>query len=355
MYPTLRRLLFRLDAERAHDLVLGALARAGASAAALRLLELAYGVSDPRLEVRRFGLRFPNPVGLAAGLDKDGEATGALAALGFGFLELGTVTALAQPGNPRPRLSRLVQDEALVNRMGFNNAGAEALAARLAAVRAKAPPRVPLGVNVGKSRAAALESAADDYELALRAVWPVADYVALNVSSPNTPGLRALQEAPALRRLLEASLRVRDEMGPKPILLKIAPDLDEARLDAIVAAAERHGVDGLIATNTTVERHGLRSPGAAEPGGLSGRPLRARSLAVLRMLRERTALPVVSVGGIAEPEDVLERLRAGACLVQLYTSFIYRGPALLRRVARGLGLALDEAGAANLDGLIPRH
>lgn len=336
LYPRARALLFRLDPERAHDLVLAGLGWAGRSELALGWLRRAYAERDPRLEVRAFGLRFPSPIGLAAGLDKDGVAVRALAALGFGSLELGTVTARPQPGNPRPRLFRLVEDDALINRMGFNNAGVDALVARLERLRRQGQVEVPVGVNVGKSRAVELADAVADYERSLRRAWGVADYLALNVSSPNTPGLRSLQQRGPLEALLALAGRLRDELGPRPVLLKIAPDLDDDALRTIVELAEDHGIAGLIATNTTIAREGLTSPYADETGGLSGRPLGRRSLEVLRTLRRATDLPLVSVGGIWDERDVLERLAAGATLVQLYTAFIYRGPGLLRPLHRAL-------------------
>ncbi len=351
MYGTVRSLLFRLDPERAHELVLGGLHWAGRSALALRLLERSYGATDPRLAVDAFGLRFPSPIGLAAGLDKDGVAVRALAAIGFGHLELGTVTARPQPGNPRPRLFRLVEDEAIINRMGFNNRGADALAARLARARRHERAAVPLGVNVGKSRAVPLEEAVADYERALRAAWPVADYLALNVSSPNTPGLRRLQEREPLEALLGLARHLKDELGPRPVLLKIAPDLSRDQLLEVAEVAERFGVDGLIATNTTIAREGLRSSRASETGGLSGRPLSAASLAVLRILSGATRLPLVSVGGVWSGADVVERLEAGATLVQVYTAFIYRGPALLASAHREILDALTRRGIDRVSAL----
>jgi dihydroorotate dehydrogenase len=344
MYAAARRALFRLEPERAHDVVLGGLALAGRSVLALRALERAYALHDPRLEVEAFGLRFPSPVGLAAGLDKDGVAVRALAALGFGHLELGSVTARAQPGNPRPRLFRLVDDEAIVNRMGFNNRGADAMARRLRHLHASGGVKVPLGINVGKSRVVPIEDALDDYERALRSVWGVADYLALNVSSPNTPGLRQLQERGPLEALLGLAHRLRDELGPKPVLLKIAPDLTHTQLLEVAELAEHSGAAGIVATNTTVAREGVRSPLAAEAGGLSGRPLAAVSLAVLRVLRGATGLPLVSVGGVFDGIDVVQRLAAGATLVQVYTGFIYRGPGMLRRAHRDVLAALDRRG-----------
>lgn len=351
MYQLTRPLLFRLDAERAHDLAMGALAMSSKSVGALRLLRAAYQVRDPRLEMRAFGLDFPNPVGLAAGLDKNASAVPALEALGFGAVEIGSVTAESQPGNPRPRLFRLPRDRALINRMGFNNVGAEIVASRLARLRDRRSVSVPLGVNVGKSRSVPLEEARRDYELSLRAVWPYADYVVLNVSSPNTPGLRALQESAALDGLLEAVAATRRELPPRPVLLKIAPDIDASQLDGIIGAAHRWAIDGLVATNTTTSRSGLTSD-PAEPGGLSGRPLAKRSLELLRDIRARTSLPVVSVGGIASAADVLTRLRHGASLVQLYTSFVYAGPALPGLICRELIAACDRVGAENLAQLV---
>jgi dihydroorotate dehydrogenase len=355
MYRAVRRALFRLDPERAHGVVIGGLAWAGRSVLAVRALERVYALHDPRLEVEAFGLRFPSPIGLAAGLDKDGVAVRAFAALGFGHLELGSVTARPQPGNPRPRLFRLVGDEAIINRMGFNNRGAAAMAGRLLRLRAAGAVDVPLGINVGKSRAVPLEDAIDDYERALRSVWAVADYLALNVSSPNTPGLRRLQERGPLEALLGLADRLQDELGPKPVLLKIAPDLTRDQLLEVAELAERSGTAGLIATNTTIARTGLHSPLAGEAGGLSGRPLAAASLAALRVLRSATRLPLVSVGGVFDGADVVERLEAGATLVQVYTAFIYRGPGMLRGAHRDVLAALDRRGLANVAELTSRH
>jgi len=340
-YRLARRALFRLDAERAHELTVRGLALASRSRLALRALRaLARGCDDPALSVRAFGLTFPNPVGLAAGLDKDGVAVPALAALGFGSVEVGTVTALPQPGNPRPRLFRLVEDEAIVNRMGFNNRGAAALAERV--LRAKAAHGgwlPPVGVNVGRSRAASDAEAPEDYARALRAVWDVADYLVLNVSSPNTPGLRALQAAEPLRAVMAAARGVARERGEKPVLVKLAPDLTAEELAAAARAAEEEGAAGIVATNTTTSRPPLRSPLAGEAGGLSGRPLAPLSLAALRVLAASTRLPIVSVGGVWDASDVAERLAAGATLVQVYTAFVYEGPALPGRLCRGLTAA----------------
>ena len=351
MYRLTRPFLFRLEPERAHDVAVDALAWSSRHPAALRALQAAYAVRDPRLRTHAFGLEFPNPVGLAAGMDKNAVAVPAFAALGFGAVEIGSVTAEPQPGNPQPRMFRLPEDEAIVNRMGFNNAGAAAAAERLAKLRARGAARVPVGANVGKSRSAPLELAQEDYARSLRAVWPHADYLVVNVSSPNTPGLRDLQHEHALHGLLQLVSTLRMELPARPVLLKIAPDVGGRALDVIVQAAEAHGVDGLVATNTTVARTGLRSdPG--EAGGLSGRPLAERSLELLIAIRARSDLPVVSVGGIASAEDVLARLRHGASFVQVYTALVYRGPGLAGAICRDLLGIIEREGAADLADLV---
>ena len=316
-----RPALFRLgggDAERAHEWTLSRLAALSGRPAALRALRAAAPKVAPRTV---FGLRFPNPVGLAAGMDKDARALPAWPALGFGFVEVGTVTARAQPGNPRPRVFRLPAEQAVINRMGFNNAGAAALATRLAALR---PLGVPLGVSLGKSKVVPLEDAVEDYLTSLRAVLPHADYVAVNVSSPNTQGLRSLQDRGQLAGLLAA---LRAEAGGTPVLVKIAPDLTEHAIGEALDVCAEHGVAGVIATNTTVMHDGER-------GGLSGRPLAARALEVVTFVAKRSELPVVGVGGIMSADDALRMFDAGASLVQLYTGLIYRGPALVRQIVR---------------------
>lgn len=350
-YQAAKRILFRMDPERAHGLVMAGLALAGRTVLGPKLLGAFAPPPDPRLAVELFGLRFPNPLGLAAGLDKDGTAFPALAAFGFGAVELGSVTALAQPGNARPRLFRLVDDEALINRMGFNNAGAAALAARLARLDRSAMPNAVLGVNVGKSRAVDLAGAADDYRVALTAAWAVADYLVVNVSSPNTPGLRTLQRSAPLLELLEVVAELRSRMGPKAVLLKLAPDLDDSELADLVDVATGNGVSGLVATNTTLERAGLTSPHKAEAGGLSGRPLAKRALRALELIRARTDLPVVAVGGIFDAHDAVVRLEAGADLLQLYTAFIYRGPRVVREILTGISAELDRRGLNSVLGL----
>ncbi|MGI5149173.1 quinone-dependent dihydroorotate dehydrogenase [Plantactinospora sp. CA-294935] len=326
-----RPALFRLgggDAETAHEWTLRRLAGLSRSPAALALLRARYAVSAPRTV---FGVDFPNPVGLAAGMDKDGAALPAWPALGFGFVEVGTVTAHPQPGNPRPRLFRLPGSAAVINRMGFNNAGAEALAGRLAALRR--PLGVPLGISLGKSKVTPLGDAVADYLASYRALAPYGDYFAVNVSSPNTPGLRALQDRAHLDALLTALV------GEKPILVKIAPDLTEAAIAELLQVCLDRGAAGVIATNTTLGRDGIapaEAHRAGEAGGLSGRPLTARTREVVSFVHAETngALPVVGVGGILDPADATALLDAGASLVQLYTGFVYGGPGLVRAVAR---------------------
>ena len=344
MYTRLKPLLFKSDPEQVHERAMHALSWAAEHPGALRLLGAACTVREPKLTTRAFGLTFPNPVGLAAGFDKNAVAVPTWAALGFGFVEIGSVTAHAQPGNPKPRLFRLPEHEAIINRLGFNNEGVETVAARLSALRASGEVRVPLGVNIGKSKVTALDDAAQDYLGSLRRLWPQADYFVINVSSPNTPGLRALQERERLQELLSAVAEFAASQPPKPLLLKVAPDLSDAALSEVAELAVTYKLAGLVATNTTVAREGLKTS-LYETGGLSGRPLRARSLEVLHFLTSLgTGLPIVSVGGVATPDDVFERLCAGACLVQLYTSLVYEGPLLVKKLNGGLLERLERDG-----------
>ena len=296
---------------------------------------------DPALRVRTLGLDFPGPLGLAAGFDKDGHGAAALAALGFGFVEVGTVTARPQPGNPKPRMFRFPAERALVNRMGFNNSGAAALAARLRSLRGRRGGGRPvIGVNIGKTKAVPEDEAIADYVTSARLVADVADYVVVNVSSPNTPGLRDLQAVSRLRPLLDAVRAALDEASPRrrvPLLVKIAPDLADADIDAVADLAVELGLDGIIATNTTISREGLRDSAAvadAGAGGMSGAPLKARALEVLRLLHARAGdrLVLIAAGGIETADDARERLDAGATLVQAYTAFIYQGPLWPHRV-----------------------
>jgi len=339
-YESLRPLLFRLDAERAHAWTLRLLALAGSLRPARWALRRLYAFQNPAPPVEAFGVRFANPLGLAAGCDKNGVALPGLACLGFGHLELGTVTPAAQPGNPRPRLFRLPEDQALINRLGFPNAGAAALQARL---RRGRPPGVVLGINIGKGADTPLERAAEDYAALLETFYDLTDYLAVNVSSPNTAGLRRLQARQHLEGLLAAlrearASRVQRSGRRLPILVKLAPDLTEAELEEAVGAILEAEMDGIIATNTTLDRDSLRSSNRSETGGLSGRPLRERSTQAIRRIHALTRgkLPIVGVGGVFEARDVREKLEAGATLVQLYTGLVYRGPGIVREILRGL-------------------
>ncbi len=338
IYRSLRALLFQLDPETAHDWTLFLLRQAfGGPLGGLSRLLATAPPSAPR---RVMGLEFPNPVGLAAGLDKNGECIGAWAAMGFGFIEIGTVTPRPQPGNPKPRLFRLPTAQALINRMGFNNKGVDYLVEQ---VRKSAFEGV-LGINIGKNADTPVERAGDDYLLGLRKVYPWAHYVTVNISSPNTPGLRDLQYGAALDRLLEAlkteQRRLADAHGRYvPLAVKIAPDIADADLPGVGQALLRHGLDAVIATNTTFSRTGVEGlPHAGEPGGLSGAPLRDRSTTVVRQLAAILAgqLPIIAAGGILSGADAAAKIAAGASLIQLYTGFVYRGPELVHEVAAAL-------------------
>jgi dihydroorotate dehydrogenase len=353
------RLLFahvlaRLDAETAHRIAMAALRALAAIPGAAALVRAALaprGADAAALRVRTLGLDLPGPLGLAAGFDKDARAPDALGALGFAFVEVGTVTARPQPGNPRPRLARLPADRALVNRMGFNNDGADAVAARLRRGHGR---RTVVGVNLGRTKAVPEERAVEDYVASAERLAPVADYLVVNVSSPNTPGLRALQETAALRGLLTAVGAAADRAAGRhvPLLVKIAPDLADPDVDAIADLALELGLDGIVATNTTVARGALRSDpetvAAAGPGGLSGPPLAGRALTVLRRLRARVGdrVALVAAGGIETAHDAHERLEAGATLVQAYTGFVYGGPLWPARMHRALAALLRNGPAS---------
>lgn len=352
----LRPTLFKLPPETAHELALHALRTTLGPKTLRRIAEKRFATqSFGRLE--RFGLSFSSPVGLAAGFDKNGAALRELAALGFGFIEAGTVTNLKQPGNPKPRLFRLPKDRALINRQGFNNEGASALVERIK----KGRPSCVLGVNIGKSRAVELEDSVADYLSSFETVQPHADYVAVNVSSPNTPSLRELQRADRLLELLSAlqdknrELSEKSARPPAPLLVKISPDVSEGDLEMIVDAALRAGVSGIIATNTTIGREGLKtgaeSVRALGEGGLSGQPLRSRSTHVIAALHRlaRGRLTIVGVGGIFSAQDAWEKITAGASLVQLYTGFVYRGFSIAREINDGLAALLSERGFRTLD------
>ena len=334
MYTTARNLLFRLPPERAHTVALAGLD----AAAALHLTRLmGRRIDDPHTVL---GLRFPNAVGLSAGLDKDGDHIAGLAGAGFGFLELGTVTPRPQPGNPAPRLFRLPEHEALINRLGFNNRGVDHLLDQISRTRVD----VPIGVNIGKNRDTPLAHALEDYQHCLEAVYARADYVVVNLSSPNTPGLRSLQGGDELTGLIRPLLEIRNwlaaESGRRvPLLVKIAPDLDDEAIAGTVDILQECGIDGITATNTTTARDAIAShPLAGETGGLSGAPLTERATAVVRRVRQVAGpdLPIIAVGGIMTAADAVEKVQAGANLVQLYTGFIYHGPRLVHDAAAAI-------------------
>jgi dihydroorotate dehydrogenase len=349
LYPLVRKGLFHIPAETAHKLVIGGLGFLPGST--LRAIAENCQVTDPRLVSHLWGIRFENPVGLAAGFDKSARAFNSLAALGFGFIEVGTITAYAQPGNAKPRIFRLPEDEALLNRMGFNNPGAEAVASRLA----RTPVKTVLGINVGKSKVTPIEEASGDYLRSIDLLAPYARYLVVNVSSPNTPGLRDLQDAGPLRNLLRTVVGRLDAGPPRkapapPVLLKLAPDLSYDQIDQAVDIAEEEGVAGIIATNTTISRQGLRTPAdlveSLGAGGVSGRPVRARALQVVRRVYNRTGgrLPIIGVGGIFSAADAWEMIRAGASLVQVYTGFVYGGPMVVKTINQGLVEILEREG-----------
>ena len=350
----LRPLLFRLPAETAHELALHSLSF---SPGLTKLLVGDRFSRSPFGKLRRFGLTFSNPVGLAAGFDKDGIALKSLAALGFGFIEAGTVTYHPQPGNERPRLFRLPLDKALINRAGFNNEGAKEFAKRVA----RHKPDCVLGVSIGKSKMVTVEDAVGDYLKSFELVYPLADYVAVNVSSPNTPRLRELQQPDQLDELLRALQSRNKEMEAEgsghvlPILIKLSPDLSHEELKSIVEVAQRNNVAGLIATNTTTERAGLRTPAetiqAIGAGGLSGAPLKRRSAQVIATLYKLTggSMPLIGVGGIFTAEDAWEIISAGASLVQVYTGLIYEGPSIAGNINEGLRRIISSAGFVSLD------
>ena len=345
-YGLARPLLFGMDPETAHELTLDMLARGQGTP--LQCAWAAQRVSDP---VTLAGLRFPNRVGLAAGLDKNARAIDALAAMGFGFVEVGTVTPLAQPGNPKPRMFRLPAKNALINRLGFNNEGLDAFVRNVKNSRFHSASRLPdqrermiLGLNIGKNAATPIERATDDYLIGLAGVYPYADYVTVNISSPNTKNLRELQSEAALDALLSALKSRQGELAAEhgrqvPLFLKIAPDLDESQVQAIADALRRHGIEGVIATNTTLSREAVQGlPHADEAGGLSGAPVLAASNRVIRLLRATLAagFPIIGVGGILSGADAQAKIDAGADVVQIYTGLIYRGPGLVGEVARAL-------------------
>lgn len=331
MYKSLiRPLLFRFDPEKVHHFTFDALRLLSKIPGAAALAKEKFEVRSPLLEREVFGLKFKNPVGLAAGFDKDAKLYSELSHLGFGFVEIGTLTPKPQPGNEKKRLFRLKEDQAIINRMGFNNGGVQEAAERL-----KSNPGVLIGGNIGKNKATPNAQAGEDYRICFEALFDYVDYFVVNVSSPNTPNLRELQDKEPLTLLLnDLQDQNKRKAAPKPILLKIAPDLSDSQLLDIIDIVKDTGIAGVIATNTTISRDGLTSGNKTEVGGLSGRPLKDRSTEVIRFLSERSekAFPIIGVGGIHSAEDALEKLDAGASLVQLYTGFIYEGPQLIRDI-----------------------
>lgn len=360
----LRPLLFNLikaDPENLHSKTISTLKWLGnsgdrpPSSSIKNRLQQSFCLQDSRLSQSLFGLQFPNPVGLAAGFDKDGVATPMWSSLGFGFAEIGTVTSRSQPGNPRPRLFRLPKDEAALNRMGFNNCGADAMAARLAKLTSKPNPLIPIGINLGKSKLTPLEEASNDYSYSFRLLKNYGDYFVVNVSSPNTPGLRKLQDAAMLGSILDALHEENQDLQKpiqKPIFVKIAPDLEWEAITEIVSLAQSYKLAGIIATNTTIKRESLNTKILAqtgkslseEAGGISGKPVKERSTEVIKYIWQQSKgeIPIIGVGGIFTAEDAWEKIIAGACLVQIYTGWVYQGPAMVKRILQGLLLKLEQ-------------
>lgn len=339
MYRLFRPLLFLQQPEAIHYRAMRALQRAYRLAPTRAIMKSMFSIKDKRLERKLWGITFPNPVGLGAGFDKDARWTDELACLGFGFVEIGTLTPRPQPGNPQPRLFRLPADQALINRMGFNNGGAEIAATRLKHRK----ERIIIGGNIGKNKDTANEDAVKDYEAAFRALHEVVDYFVVNVSSPNTPGLRALQDKEPLTSLLQRLKTINATYtNPKPILLKIAPDLTDTQLDDIISIVRDTALGGIVATNTTIDRSGLQTDKseveAIGAGGLSGKPLRERATEVIRYISQHSngSIPIIAVGGIFTAADAIEKLEAGASLVQVYTGFIYEGPGIAKAICKGI-------------------
>jgi len=339
MYRIVRFFLFLFNPEFIHHITFKIIKIGGMIPGKMWSWRLIFRIKDTSLEREVFGLKFDNPVGLAAGFDKDAKLFDELASFGFGFIEIGTVTPLPQDGNPKPRLFRLKDDSGLINRMGFNNQGIEAVVARLRRKKSD----IIIGGNIGKNKVTPNEEAANDYEICFEKLFPYVDYFVVNVSSPNTPGLRDLQEKAPLTALLNRLQELNNtKESRKPILLKIAPDLTNEQLDDIIEIVADTKIDGVVATNTTIDRSGLKTDknkvDAIGNGGLSGKPVRARSTAVIKYLADKSnrAFPIIGVGGIHSAEDALEKLDAGATLLQVYTGFIYEGPALVKRINKAI-------------------
>jgi len=347
MYKLFRPLLFKFskDPETVHHLALYFLKFLGLPGVS-SIIKIFIDVKDPSLKQKLWGLEFKNPAGLAGGFDKEAFAVKGLEALGFGYLEIGTITQHAQPGNPRPRIFRLVKDGALINRMGFNNFGADALVKRLSKIKNL---NIPLGISLGKTKTTPLEKAAEDYLYSFTKLYNFGDYFAVNVSSPNTPVLRQLQDKDYLTEVIQGLISYRAKQSyQKPILVKIAPDLSFEAIDEVLGVCESLNVDGIIATNTALSREGLSSP-TWEAGGLSGVPLKSKATEIIRHIhRQSPKLPIIGVGGIFTAEDAYEKIKAGASLVQIYTGFIYEGPLVVKKINQGLVKLLKVDGYKNI-------
>lgn len=345
--------LFRMDPEKAHHLVIGGLVAGVRIPGTLAAMNSMYGItSTPDMTTELFGISFPGPVGLAAGLDKNAQAVSGLSASGFGFMEVGTVTPKPQPGNEQPRLFRLPSDGALVNRMGFNNEGAEAMAERLKALTERP---IPIAVNIGKNKVTSNEEAAEDYKSCIRTLYPYADFFVVNISSPNTPDLRNLQHGNELKELLaevmnEMALQQQKYGQSKSVLVKIAPDVSDAELEYMVETIRLSGAAGIIATNTTLSREGLTHSHAEQAGGLSGRPLTKRSTEIIASVYRQTEgkLPIIGCGGIFSSQDAYDKIKAGSSLVEIYTSFIYEGPQVTRTLHNGIRELMQRDGFAHI-------
>ncbi|MBF0287082.1 MAG: quinone-dependent dihydroorotate dehydrogenase [SAR324 cluster bacterium] len=351
LYQALQPILFRQDPETIHEHTLNLLHHISQIPVAGKIIEHVYHCENSALQVQLWNKTFPNPVGVAAGFDKEGKAFNPLFALGFGFVEIGTVTPLAQPGNPKPRIFRLPEDHSLINRLGFNNQGVAALVSQVK----NNPPDGILGINIGKNKTTANDSAVDDYETALRAVYDHAGYIVINVSSPNTEKLRALQEQEALHKLIDRLFIIRKELvmqgqPHKTLLLKIAPDLTDETFHDIITIIHEFKLDGVIATNTTLTRNDLRSPSHTENGGLSGAALRTRSTKIIGKLYQEfgSELPLIGVGGVFSGKDAYDKIRAGASMVQVYTGLIYRGPAIAKFIKQELLQQLEQDGFSSI-------
>lgn len=359
LYSFLRPLFFRFDPETAHHLVIRGLTLMQSIPVLKKAFSRQATVDDPRLQSQLFGLSFPNPVGLAAGFDKNANVYPGLSALGFGFIEVGTLTPRPQTGNPKPRIFRFPDEQALINRMGFNNQGIEQAKASLT----KLPrPEIPIGINLGKNKDTPNDEAVEDYLKGLSLLYPYGDYFVINVSSPNTKGLRDLQQIDALRKLLTKMVQKRESLTKKtqlhrPILLKIAPDLSNDELTEIVTTALATNIDGLIATNTTLSRDGLKSASKNEAGGLSGKPLKERSTEIIRSIYRitRGQIPLIGVGGIFSGQDAFDKIKAGANMIQVYTGLIYQGPMIAKKINQELLRLLDQHSISSIQELVGKE